>query len=75
MRTFLALKILYKFKNNRVKIYKPGKNFAYFMFVIWPFYIKVSKNRNSNHKILPEKYGKDPVAEKVQTPFIGLPIT
>ena len=35
--------MLYKFKNNRVKIYKPGKNIAYVMFVIWLFYIKVSE--------------------------------
>ena len=32
-----------KYSNSRDKIYKPGKNFAYFMLVIQPFCLVKSK--------------------------------
>ena len=43
VRTFLALKIINKYSNSRDKIYKPGKNFAYFVLVIQPFCLVKSK--------------------------------
>ena len=56
-------------------MYSSDKTFAYFTLVTPPFYIKGDKKRMSYFKILLGNSEKDPVAEKVQTPFFGVPIT